>query len=101
MNAKPSINQLKNTCIDLKKNVITMIYNAYDSLTMLVLLMPDGSMKKEVVASISKGLRVGPQFEEELEQLKASIANYKSQITELEAQRYRLCSIPLGEKVKQ
>ena len=49
---------------------ITMIYNAYDSLTMLVLLMPDGSMKKEVVASISKGLRVGPQFEDELEQLR-------------------------------
>ena len=54
---------------------ITMIYNAYDSLTMLVLLMPDGSMKKEVVASISKGLRVGPQFEEELEQLKACFRN--------------------------
>ena len=50
---------------------ITMIYNAYDSLTMLVLLMPDGTMKKEVVASISKGLRVGPQFEDEMEQLKA------------------------------
>jgi len=28
MNARPSVEQLKNTCIDLKKNVITMIHKA-------------------------------------------------------------------------
>ena len=53
---------------------INMIYRPYDSMTMLVILMPDGTMKKEVVASISKGLRVGPQFEEEREQLLSLLA---------------------------
>ena len=50
---------------------ITKIYDPFDSLTMLVMLMPDGSMKKEVVASIAKGLRAGAAFPQDMEQLKA------------------------------
>ena len=48
---------------------INMIYHPYDAMTMLVLLMPDGSMKKEVVASISKGLCAGNAFPEDLAEL--------------------------------
>lgn len=51
-------------------DIITKIYEPYDSMTMLVSLMPDGSMKKEIVASIAKGLRVGAAFPEDLEELK-------------------------------
>lgn len=54
---------------------IDMIYNAYDSLTMLVLLLPDGTLKKEVIASISKGLKIGRQFPEELHKLKSIFRN--------------------------
>ena len=54
---------------------ISLIYDGFDSLTMLVLLMPDGNMKKEVVASISQGLRVGAAFPEDLEKLKAIFRN--------------------------
>ncbi len=54
---------------------IDMIYNAYDSLTMLVLLLPDGTLKKEVVASIAKGLKIGTQFPDELEELKSIFRN--------------------------
>ncbi len=48
---------------------INMIYHPYDSMTMLVLLMPDGTMKKEVVASISKGLCAGNAYPDDLAEL--------------------------------
>ena len=48
---------------------INMIYHPYDAMTMLVLLMPDGSLKKEVVASISKGLCAGNAYPEDLAEL--------------------------------
>ena len=50
-------------------DIIEKIYAPYDSMTMLVSLLPDGSMKKEVVASIAKGLRAGFAFPEDMEQL--------------------------------
>ena len=48
---------------------INMIYRPYDSMTMLVILMPDGTMKKEVVASISEGLCAGNAYPDDLAKL--------------------------------
>lgn len=56
-------------------DIIDRIYDPFDSMTMLVSLLPDGSMKKEIVASIAKGLRAGKGFPEDLEQLKAIFRN--------------------------
>ncbi len=50
--------------------IIDKIYKPFDSMTLLVSLLPDGSMKKEVVASIAKGLRAGSAYPEDLEELK-------------------------------
>lgn len=52
-------------------DIIDKIYDPFDAMTMLVSLMPDGSIKKEIVASIAKGLRAGKAFPQDLEQLKA------------------------------
>ena len=54
---------------------IDMIYRPYDAMTMLVLLMPDGTMKKEVVASISEGLCAGAAYPEDVEKLKKIFRN--------------------------
>lgn len=51
-------------------DIIDKIYTPNDSMTMLVSLLPDGSMKKEIVASIAKGLRAGKAFPEDLKELK-------------------------------
>ena len=59
---------------------INMIYRPYDSMTMLVLLMPDGSMKKEVVASISEGLCAGSAYPEDLEKLAKVFRNPSLQL---------------------
>ncbi len=56
-------------------DIIDKIYDPYDSMTMLVSLLPDGSMKKEVVASIAKGLRAGHGFPGDVEQLKKIFRN--------------------------
>ncbi len=56
-------------------DIIDKIYAPYDSMTMLVSLLPDGSMKKEVVASVARGLRAGKNFPEDLEALKEVFRN--------------------------
>ena len=56
-------------------DIIDKIYTPFDNMTMLVSLLPDGSMKKDIVASIAKGLRAGNAFPEDLEQLKAIFRN--------------------------
>ena len=56
-------------------DIIDRIYDPYDSMTMLVSLLPDGSMKKEIVASIAKGLRAGKAYPNDMEQLKAIFHN--------------------------
>jgi len=56
-------------------DIIDKIYAPYDSMTMLVSLLPDGSMKKEIVASIAAGLRAGNAFPEDMERLKAIFCN--------------------------
>lgn len=51
-------------------DIIDKIYTPFDSMTLMVSLKPDGSMEKEVVASIAKGLRAGTAFPEDLDELK-------------------------------
>ncbi len=51
--------------------IIDNIYDPFDSMTLMVSLLPDGSMKKEVIASIAKGLRAGSAYPQDMEQLKA------------------------------
>jgi len=52
-------------------DIIDKIYAPFDSMTLMVTLLPDGSTEKEVVASIAGGLRAGKAFPEDMEKLKA------------------------------
>ena len=52
-------------------DIIDKIYTPFDSMTLMVSLLPDGSMKKEVIASIAQGLRAGKGYPEDMERLKA------------------------------
>lgn len=56
-------------------DIIDKIYDPFDSMTMLVSLLPDGSMKKEIIASIAKGLRAGHAYPEDVNALKAIFRN--------------------------
>lgn len=51
-------------------DIIDKIYEPHDSMTLMVSLMPDGSMEKEVIASIAKGLRAGNAYGKDMEELK-------------------------------
>ena len=53
-------------------DIIDKIYDPFDSMTLMVSLKPDGTMEKEVVSSIAKGLRAGTAFPEDMAQLKAA-----------------------------
>ncbi|MCD7738582.1 MAG: mannitol dehydrogenase family protein, partial [Lachnospiraceae bacterium] len=50
--------------------IIDKIYDPHDSMTLMVSLLPDGTLKKEVIASIAEGLRARNAFPEDLEKLK-------------------------------
>lgn len=56
-------------------DIIDQIYRPHDNMTLMVSLLPDGTMKKEVIASIGAGLRAGTEFPEDMEQLKAVFRN--------------------------
>lgn len=56
-------------------DIIDKIYKPFDNMTLMVSLMPDGSMKKEVVASIAEGLRASNAFPEDIKKLKEIFAN--------------------------
>ena len=51
-------------------DIIDKIYTPFDAMTLMVSLKHDGSMAKEVVASIAKGLKAGIQFHDDMEALK-------------------------------
>ncbi len=53
-------------------DIIDKIYAPFDSMTLLVSLLPDGTMEKEVIASVAQGLRAGPAFPADWERLRAS-----------------------------
>ena len=56
-------------------DIIDKIYTPFDSMTLMVSLLPDGSMEKEVIASIAKGLRAGAAFPADLEALRSIFRN--------------------------
>lgn len=56
-------------------DIIEKIYTPFDHMTLMVSLLPDGSMKKEVVASIAQGLRAGNAFPEDMDALKRIFRN--------------------------
>ena len=51
--------------------IIDEIYSPHDSMTLLVSLLSDGKIEKEIVASIAKGIRAGNAYPEDMEQLRA------------------------------
>lgn len=51
-------------------DIMDKIYAPHDSLTLLVSLLPDGGMEKEVVASIARGLRASGDYPQDMEALK-------------------------------
>ena len=53
-------------------DIIDKIYAPFDSMTLMVSLLPDGTMDKEVIASVARGLRAGSAFPEDMEALKAA-----------------------------
>lgn len=52
-------------------DIIDKIYAPFDSMTLMVSLLPDGSMEKEVIASVAQGLRAGAAYPEDMGKLKA------------------------------
>ena len=50
--------------------IIDQIYTPFDSMTLMVSLLPDGSMDKEVIASVAQGLRAGSAYPGDMERLK-------------------------------
>ena len=56
-------------------DIIDKIYDPYDSMTMLVSLMPDGSMQKEIVASIAGGFRASYDYTMDMLNLKKIFRN--------------------------
>ncbi len=56
-------------------DIISKIYDPFDSMTLMVTLLPDGSTRKEVIASIAKGLRADSSDAAQWEALKACFTN--------------------------
>ena len=52
-------------------DIIDKIYTPYDNMTLMVSLLPDGTMDKEIIASVARGLRAGAAFPEDMERLRA------------------------------
>lgn len=61
-------------------DILDKIYDPYDSMTLLVSLLPDGAMKKEIVASVAKGLRAGNGFAGDMQELKTAFCSPSLQI---------------------
>jgi fructuronate reductase len=56
-------------------DIIDRIYAPFDSMALMVTLRPDGSMEREVVASIAGGLKAGHAFPDDLAALKRAFRN--------------------------
>lgn len=55
--------------------IIDKIYDPFDNMTLMVSLLPDGSLKKEVIASIARGYRAGAAYSDDLAALKEIFRN--------------------------
>ena len=56
-------------------DIIEKIYTPFDHMTLMVSLLPDGSMEQEADASIAAGLRAGNAFPEDMDALKRIFRN--------------------------
>ena len=56
-------------------DIIDKIYTPFDNMTMMVSLKPDGSMDREIIASVAKGVKANMEDEEEYSYLKKVFAN--------------------------
>lgn len=56
-------------------DIIDKIYTPFDNMTMMVSLNPDGSMDREIVASVAKGVKANMEDEGEYEYLKKVFRN--------------------------
>ena len=61
-------------------DVVDKMYTPYDSLSLLVTLLPDGSTRREIIASVTEGLRADSSDETELNKLKKIFANASLQM---------------------
>lgn len=60
--------------------IVENTYGPYDNLSLLVTLMPDGSMEKTVVGSVAGALRADPAYPEDWERLKEIFRNPSLQL---------------------
>lgn len=56
-------------------DIIDKIYTPFDNMTMMVSLKPDGSMDREIIASVAKGVKANMGDEKEYSYLKKVFAN--------------------------
>ena len=56
-------------------DIIDKIYTPFDNMTMMVSLKPDGSMDREIIASVAKGVKANMEDEKEYSYLKNVFAN--------------------------
>lgn len=56
-------------------DIIDNIYDPFDNMTMFVGMRPDGTLKKEIVASIGEAYRASYQYEKDIERLKEIFRN--------------------------
>ncbi len=56
-------------------DIIDQIYEPYDNLTMMVSLCPDGSMEREIVASVARGVKADSGDQESMQYLKNVFAS--------------------------
>lgn len=60
--------------------IVENTYGPYDNLSLLVTLMPDGSMEKTVVGSVAGALRADPAYSQDWEKLKDIFRNPSLQL---------------------
>lgn len=60
--------------------IVENTYGPYDNLSLLVTLMPDGSMEKTVVGSVAGALRADPAYSQDWEKLKDIFRNSSLQL---------------------
>ncbi len=61
-------------------DIIDKIYTPCDNMTLMVSLLPDGTMEREVIASIAQGLRAGNAYPEDMARLRAAFRSPSLQI---------------------
>ena len=63
-------------CVDaFDYEIIDRVYDPYDNLSIMVSLKPDGSMDKEIVASVAEALRAGDEYPADFETLRNIFRN--------------------------